>query len=58
MRVILVEHKSSKKLEGYRTLTKACKALGLNYNTLTKVINGSCNLYENEEVKIKRLPIQ
>lgn len=53
-----MEHKSSKKIEGYRTLTKACKALGLNYNTLTKVINGSCNSYENEEVKIKRLPIQ
>lgn len=58
MKVILVERKSSKELEGYRTLTKACKALGINYNTITKVINGSCDVYENSEVKIKRLPIQ
>lgn len=58
MKVILVEHKNDKKLEGYRTLTKACKALGINYNTITKVINASCDSYENEQVKIKRLPIQ
>ena len=58
MRVILVEHKSSKKVEGYRTLTRACKALELNYSTLTKVINARCNYYENDRFKITRLPIQ
>lgn len=58
MRIILVEHKSSRKVEGYRTLTKACKALGINYSTITKIINGNCNYYENERIKLTRLPIQ
>lgn len=58
MRIILVERKGSKEVEGYRTLTKACKALELNYSTLTKVINASCNYYENDSYKITRLPIQ
>ena len=58
MRIILVERKGSKSIEGYRTLTKACKALDLNYSTLTKVINASCNYYENDTYKITRLPIQ
>lgn len=58
MRIILVERKSSKEVKGYRTLTKACKALELNYSTLTKVINAKCNYYENDTYKITRLPIQ
>jgi len=58
MRIILIEHKSSKTIEGFRTLTKACKALELNYSTLTKVINARCNYYENDRYKITRLPIQ
>lgn len=58
MRIILVEHKSSKKVEGFTNLTKACNALDLNYSTLTKVINASCNYYENSKYKLTRLPIQ
>ena len=58
MRIILVESKSSRRVEGFRTLTKACKALNLNYSTLTKVINSKCNYYENDSFKITRLPIQ
>lgn len=58
MRIILIERKSSKTVEGYRTLTKACKALELNYSTLTKVINANCNYYENDNFKITRLSIQ
>ena len=58
MRIILVEHKSSKRVEGYRTLTKACKALDINYSTMTKIINANCNYYENEKIILTRLPIQ
>ena len=58
MRIILVEHKSSRKVEGYRTLTKACKALDINYSTMTKIINANCNYYENEKIILTRLPIQ
>ena len=58
MRIILIERKSSKTVEGYRTLTKACKALEFNYGPLTKVINAKCNYYENDNFKITRLSIQ
>lgn len=58
MRVILVEYKGTHKLEVYRTLTRMAKALELNYSTLTKVFNASCNYYENDSYKITRLPIQ
>lgn len=58
MRIILVTSKATNGTQVYKNLTRACKALKINYSTATKVINGSCDIYETDEFIIHRLPIR